>query len=264
MSSTPAPRLRDHLPEYLLEGLGLGLFMASAALFGVLLFHPSALATALPDPFLRRTLMGLAMGLTAITLVYSPLGKRTGAHLNPATTLTFFRLGKIAPRDALGYGLGQFAGGVLGLWGAAMLLGGWLADPQVSYVATRPGVLGTAWAFAAEVAITFLLMSVVLRVSQSRHWNRWTGLCAGALVWLYITLEAPVSGMSMNPARTLASALVAGDFTALWIYFTAPPLGMLLAAEVFVRSRGLRAVLCAKLHHDNPARCVFRCGWGGH
>jgi aquaporin Z len=104
-------------------------------------------------------------------------------------------------------------------------------------------------------------MSVILSISNMEKLARYTGLFAGALVATYITLEAPISGMSMNPARTLGSAFSAHSWTALWIYFTAPMSGMLLAAEVYVRLRGARAVHCAKLHHQNPHRCIFRCGY---
>src|SRR5262249_39396013 len=90
-------------------------------------------------------------------------------------------------------------------------------------------------------------------------WNRYAGLAVGICVALFITFEAPLSGMSMNPARTLGSAAGAMRFDHLWIYFTAPPLGMLLAAEVRLRSRGLHSILCAKLHHGNDRRCIFRC-----
>ena len=69
--------------------------------------------------------------------------------------------------------------------------------------------------------------------------------------------------MSMNPARTFGSALSARVWTALWIYFLAPPLGMLLAAELYVRGHGARRVLCAKLHYHNTRRCIFHCGYAG-
>ena len=78
---------------------------------------------------------------------------------------------------------------------------------------------------------------------------------------IYISIEAPVSGMSMNPARTVGSAFSAWNWTAIGIYFAAPPLGMLTAAEFYVRRYGARRVLCAKLHHDNPQRCIFRCNY---
>jgi aquaporin Z len=114
----------------------------------------------------------------------------------------------------------------------------------------------------AEVVITFLLMSVILVVTNTPRLARYTGLFAGALVATYITVEAPLSGMSMNPARTFASALPAQAWTALWVYFSAPLLGMLGAAELYVRRYGLQQAICAKLHHQNAKRCMFApCGY---
>jgi aquaporin Z len=252
--------LRAHWPEYLMEGALLGLFMISACVFTVLLEHPaSALHGAIPDPFARRALMGAAMGLTAVALIYSPWGKRSGAHFNPSTTLTFLRLGRVAGPDALFYATAQFAGAVAGVLAAAVLLSGRGRHPAVQFAATIPGPGGVAVAFASEAAITFLLMTVVLAVANDRRWNRFTGLAAGACVALFITFEAPLSGMSMNPARTFGSAVASMRWDAIWIYFVAPPLGMLLAAEVRVRSKGLGSVLCAKYHHENLHRCIFRC-----
>jgi aquaporin Z len=248
----------SHWPEYAIEAGLLGLFMISACGFTVLLEHPRSpvhLATA--DPILRRALMGLAMGSTAVALIYSPWGKRSGAHFNPATTLTFFRLGRIPRSDAIAYVAAQFVGGALGVLGASLALGGLIADRAIRFAATLPGPAGVPAAFVAEVVITFVLMCVILRVSNHPTRAHLTGLCAGALVAVYITIEAPLSGMSMNPARTLASALFTRDWTALWIYFTAPPLGMLLAAELYVRRRGSAAVFCAKLHHQHAQRCIF-------
>jgi aquaporin Z len=256
--------LRRHWPEYLIEAFLLGAFMVSALGFTVLLEHPaSRLHAALPDPTLRRGLMGLAMGCTAITLVYSPWGQRSGAHFNPAFTLTFFRLGKIEPADALGYVAAQFAGGVAGVLAIAALLGERVAAPTVNYAVTLPGMAGAAAAFAAEVAISFVTMLTVLVVSNGRL-ARFTPLFVGTLVATWITLEAPLSGMSMNPARSFSSAAGAQLYASLWLYFSAPLVGMFAAAEVFVRTRGLRAVHCAKLHHQNAQRCIFRCGYAAH
>jgi len=252
--------LRLHWPEYLIEACLLGLFMLSASSFGVLLEHPrSPVRAALPSDFLRRALMALAMGSTAVMLVYSRIGKRSGAHFNPAVTLSFLRLHKVRTEDALFYVAAQFAGGVCGMLLADLFLHEWLADPAVAFVATRPGPHGVAVAFAAELAISFVLMQVVLASSSHPRTERFTGLFAGALVATWITFEAPLSGMSMNPARSFGSALVQRSAADLWIYFTAPVLGMLLAAEL--RARVLRAPAphCAKLHHQNPERCIF-CG----
>src|SRR5207245_2219305 len=165
---TMSTALARHWPEYAMEAAELGLFMASAGFFGVLLYHPAS--------------------------------------------------------------------------------------------ATVPRAWGVGVGFAAEVLISFGLMAVVLTVSNTARLARFTGLCAGALVATWIILEAPLSGMSMNPARSFASALPANLWTAFWIYLAAPPLGMLLAAELHVRL-GRLPVLCAKLDHEGGRRCIFRCGY---
>lgn len=245
-----------------MEAAGLGLFMMSAAFVTTLLEYPiSPVHAWLPDPVVRRAWIGIAMGLTAVAIIYSPWGQRSGAHLNPAVTLTFYRLGKIHGIDASAYVLAQFAGGAAGLWLASIVIGMGVQHPTVNYVVTTPGPGGAAAAFAAELLISFGLMLVVLIVSNHVTLNAWTGLFAGALVATYIAVEAPVSGMSMNPARSFASALPAHLWTAFWVYLTAPLIGMLLAAESYVRINGLQRVLCAKLHHQNKARCIFRCGY---
>ena len=252
-----------HWPEYLMEGALLALFMVSASVFGALLEYPlSPVHRAIANPIARRALMGLAMGLTAVALVYSPWGRRSGAHFNPAVTLTFLRLGKVARQDALFYIVAQFAGGVLGVILARAALGPPLAHPSVDYVVTIPGPRGAAAAFAAEFVISGLLMGTILVVSNHDRLMRSPGLFAGALVGLWILLEAPLSGMSMNPARTLGSAAIASVYTGLWIYFTAPPLGMLAAARAYRAARGPLAVRCAKLHHAARERCIF-CGHPG-
>ncbi len=254
--------LRKHWPEYLMEAAELGLFMISACAFSVLLYHSSSpVAQNIHNDMLRRVLMGTAMGSTAIAIVFSPLGKRSGAHFNPSVTLTFFRLGKIEAWDTAFYTLFQFAGGIAGVALASLMLGNLVAHQSVNYAATVPGPNGPLPAFAAELVISFILMSVILTVSNSRRFGRWTGVFAGALVATYISIESPISGMSMNPARTFGSALAARHWMSLWIYFTAPPMGMLLAAEVYRRVKAGQAVACAKLHHHNNQRCIFRCNF---
>jgi aquaporin Z len=256
--------LKRHWPEYLMEAAGLGLFMISAAVFGTLLEHPSSPVHAvLPDPLIRRILMGLAMGLTAIGIIYSPWGRQSGAHLNPAVTLTFWRLGKIESADALFYALSQFLGGLTGMLLIAGLIGPLLAHMHVHYVATVPGPRGPAPAFLVETFISFFLMTMVLICSNQRRLARATGLIAGILVASYVILAAPVSGFSMNPARSFASAVPAHVWTAFWIYFLAPPLGMLLAAECYLRLKGAHEVYCAKLNHFTSRRCIFKCAFAG-
>lgn len=243
-----------------MEGAELGIFMISACFFTALLEHPASPALRLiPNSFVRNALIGLAMALTAVSIIYSGWGKQSGAHMNPAMTLTFFRLGKMEPWDAFFYVIAQFLGGVFGVAVASLLLGMVVTHPSVNYAITRPGPRGVRVAFMAEVLISFVLLLTVLTVSNSKKWARYTGLFAAALIASYITFEAPLSGMSMNPARTFGSAFLARSFDALWLYFVAPPIGMLAAAEVYVRLRSIRAVHCAKYHHNNDKRCIFRC-----
>lgn len=257
-----AAALQRHWPEYMMEGAELGLFMISACLFVALLEYPSSsIHQLLPNPTLRRVLIGVAMGATAIAIIYSPIGQRSGAHFNPAVTLTFWRLGKVEHWDAIFYALFQFVGGTLGVYLSTLLLGMIIADPTVNYVVTVPGSAGVWVALGAEALISFIQISMVLRVANRKHLERYTGLFAGIMVATYIAIEAPYSGMSMNPARTFASAFPAQLWTAWWIYFIAPPLGMLLAAELYLRQHSLHKVFCAKLHHHNDKRCIFRCNY---
>ena len=245
-----------HLPEYLIEAGALGCFMISACTFGTLLGHPgSPVVRAVQSPLILRMMMGVLMGLTAIAIVYSPWGRRSGAQMNPALTLTFYRLGRSAPRDAAAYVGAQFLGGVIGVVVASAWLGTALAAPGVMYVVTQPGMLGVTVAFVAELAISAIMMTMVLRVSSSPRWKRFTGVFAGALVAVYITVEAPLSGMSMNPARTVASAIAAHHWAAVWLYFAAPLAGMLIAAELFVRRRAGGEIPCGKIAHAEP--CIF-------
>src|SRR5437763_11108515 len=191
--------LTSHWPEYLIEAAGLGVFMLSACVFGALLGHPaSPIAGRVARPLVMRAVMGAAMGATALALILSPWGKRSGAHFNPAVTLAFCRLGKIEPWDAFFYVVAQFVGGVAGVVLAAKLLGARIRHPAVSYAATVPGPAGAQVAFLAEFLISFALMSVVLTVSNSERLARYTPLFAATVVATCISLEAPFSGMSMN------------------------------------------------------------------
>ena len=267
MDGTVRQALRGHWPEYLMEAAHLGLFMISACVFTTLLYHPaspvgpgSSLGRGLGDETLRRLLMGIAMASTAVAIVYSPWGRRSGAHFNPAVTLTFWRLGKVAGWDAAFYIAAQFLGGLAGVVVARAWLGAPVAHPAVHYAVTIPGSAGPLVALGAEIAISFVLMLVVLTISNSRA-AVLTGLCSGLLVATYITLEAPLSGMSMNPARTLASAIPARTWTDLWVYFTGPLIGMLVAADVYLLLARGREAVCAKLYHHPGTSCIFRCGY---
>jgi aquaporin Z len=252
--------MRKHWPEYLMEAWGLGTFMVSAGLITTVLEYPhSPIQQAIGNPDLRRALIGLAMGLTAIAIIYSPWGKRCGAHLNPAVTLTFLRLGKIQALDAVFYIIAQFVGGALGVLLVWALLGSAFAEPPVDFVNTKPGATGLLVAYLTEVGMAFGIMLMVLTALASGRLMRFIGLFAGLMVATYIAALAPFSGMSINPARSFASALPGYLWDYLWIYFTAPVLGMQLAIEVFRLRKLGRETFCAKLNHDPAYRCIH-CG----
>lgn len=261
MNTTPATRaLRFHWPEYLIEGWALGMFMISAGMFATLLEWPgSAAHLAIGNGSLRRVLAGIAMGLTAIALIYSPWGKRSGAHMNPAVTLAFLSLGRMQRWDAVFYVVAQCIGGTAGVFIVLTGLRDPFALPPVSYVATVPGPYGWPLALLAEAIISFVMMTTVLRASSSDRFMRYTGVFAGILVATFIAVEAPLSGMSMNPARSLASALPSHLWTKFWIYVLAPVAAMQAAVLVDQRLRGGAAVKCAKLLHAPEQRCIF-CG----
>ena len=230
------------------------MFMLSAAVVTTELEYPGAPLHALIGARARLALIGLAMGSTAVALIYSPWGRRSGAHMNPAVTLAFYSLRRISALDAVGYALAQFAGGLLGMLLSWWLLGERLARPPVSFIVTLPGAQGWPAAFFAEMLISLLLMLAILKVSNSKRWSRYAGIVAGCLIACYVTFESPLSGMSMNPARSVASAWPAGVWHSVWIYFVAPCLGMWTAARIFDKSTpwSERSHHSAKIVHTGP------------
>jgi len=250
--------LHCHWPEYLMEVGEVGLYLCVACLVATLLHHPASIVRQLVSGTLaRRALMGLAMGATAIAMVMSPWGKRSGGHLNPAITFTFYRLRKVQHWDAWFYVVAQFSGAVIGVAVAKYVLRGALGNSAVRYAITVPGVYGTTVAFVAESAISFILMITILFTTNHKKLAPYTPYANGALLAMYYTFEAPLSGMSTNPARTFGSAFHASYWHALWVYFIAPSIGMMTAGEIFLRFRKGAVPFCAKLHHANNERCIF-------
>jgi aquaporin Z len=208
----------------------------------------------IPDPLVRRLITGSIFAGTGTLVVYSMLGRISGAHLNPAMTLAFLRAGKVRPRTAAGYVLAQVGGA---LAGAALVRLAWgdLAT-GVNVGATVPGPSGSLVALVAEAVMTFLLVTLVLRMVGDQRLARYTGLAAGALVAFLVTVEAPVSGTSLNPARSLGPAIVAGVYTDIWVYLAAPFVGALAAVWLSVRDAS-QPVPCAKLYHTDEFACHF-------
>ncbi|MDB5273970.1 MAG: family channel protein [Chitinophagaceae bacterium] len=219
---------------YLIEAWGLGLFMVSACLFTILLEHPDFnLVHTISSDFTRRLLIGIAMGATALGIIQSPWGRKSGAHINPAVTLTMWYLHKIPARDVPFYLLFQVIGGTAGVWLVTALLPHEMAHASIRYVVTVPGKAGVTGAIIGEALIAFLLMSVTLISSNHKKIKSFTPYITGLLITSFVTFEAPYSGFSMNPARTLSSALPSGIWTAWPLYMTVPVLSMLTAAVLY-------------------------------
>ena len=252
---------RFHWPEYLMEAAEVALYLFLICFFaGFLLSPTSPIRHLLRRPIALRASMGVAVGVTVVAIVRTPWGQRSGGHFNPALTVAFYRLGKMDLADAFFYLVAQFSGAAVGVCIARFLLPNTIGRPAVRYAITTPGVRGTALAFIAELAISFVLMLTILVASNRESLARYTPYLVGTLYTTFITFESPLSGMSMNPARSLGPALHAWYWHAIWLYFAAPTLGMLVAAEVFLRGRGGFHPYCAKLHHANNKRCIFRHG----
>lgn len=228
--------LKQKLILYGCEALGLGIFMFSAGVFDILIDHPDLwIRHQLHAATVRRFFIGLSMGLTALGIIFSPFGKKSGAYINPSVTMVRYRLGEINLLDGIFYSISQFIGGAIGMYLVVLILPNLVAHPAINFIVTIPPKNGEILAFILEFLISFLLISTVLFTEKSKSWRKYTPFCVAILITLYITFEAPYSGMSMNPARTFASAIVANQWNSFWIYCTAPVLGMLVGEEIYKR-----------------------------
>jgi aquaporin Z len=247
--------MRRNLSAYLSEFAGTAIMLFIGVSAVAFMWGPGSPVPAVPNAALRRLLTGILFAGGATAVVYSPLGQISGGHINPAVTLAFWRLGKVPARDAVIYVVMQFLGAVAGAYAAGVAWGG--LTRGVQYAATVPGD-GYSWAgaLAAETAITFLLVFLIFVCVNKPKLAPRTGLLAGSLVALLVMIEAPVTGTSLNPARTLGPAILATNYTGLWIYFAGPLAGALIAAAAFTGQWGKQTV-CAKLYHTEKYPCPF-------
>ena len=223
------------LRDYCYEGLGLGIFMFSAGFFDALIDSPNLpIRQHIHSALIRRFFIGITMGLTALYIFNAPFGKKSGAYINPAVTLVQYRLQNIDRKDAFFYMLFQFMGGTLGMYLVYLAMPVLISSPAINYIVTQPGTTGTAIAFIMEFIISFFIISTVLFTSDNKHLAKYTSLFVAILITLFITFEAPYSGMSMNPARTFSSAIISNQWKVFWLYCIAPIGGMLFGERIFV------------------------------
>jgi len=173
-----------------------------------------------------------ANGIIIMVLIYA-VGHVSGAHFNPAVTLAFTLTRHFHKRDVVPYWLAQCAGAIVG----AALLWAFFGDAIDSAV-TAPTV-SDASGFGVEVVLTFLLMFVIMAVAtDTRAVGQAAALAIGATVGMDVLLGGPITSGSMNPARSLGPAVVAGELSDLWLYLIAPPLGAVLGAFAYTFVRG--------------------------
>lgn len=252
--------MRDAMWLYACEFAGTALMLFVGVSAVALMWAPGSPVPALDPPILRRFVTGLLFAGGATAVVYSPLGQKSGGHLNPAVTLAFWRLGKFPQHHVLPYILAQVAGAAAGVALAALAVGGLLRGVQ--YGATIPGE-GWTWigALGAEIACTFALAFLIFVCVNKPTVAARTGLLAGALVVLMVTLVAPISGMSVNPARSAAPAMFVPLVRDQWLYVVGPAAGAWLAAIAYRQQWG-RSMVCAKLYHTAKYPCAFdTCGY---
>lgn len=245
-----ATEFKKNFVLYCYEALGLGIFMFCAGLADVIIDHPAMpIHNHIHSGLVRRFLVGLLMGLTALYILNSPFGKKSGAHINPSVTIVQYRLGNITAINAIFYILFQFIGGSIGMYLIYLVIPQYIKFPSINYIVTQPSDEGVAIALILEFIISFILMLTVLYTNTNKKLSMRTAYFVAALITLFITFEAPYSGMSMNPARTFASAIVSGEWKSFWLYCIAPPLGM-ICGELFVKKILKKNPENVSLHND--------------
>jgi aquaporin Z len=218
----------------------------------------SPVATLLPDPGLRRILTGFLFGATGASIAVSSVGKTSGAHINPVVTLAFWLKGKMSAPHAVGYVVAQLAGGIAG---ALPLLAWGSMGASIDFGGTFPGGGFTLLqATLGEVITTFgLIAGLFLFLGHSRL-RSYTPLLFPFLYAVMVYLEAPVSGTSTNPARSIGPSLVASDWHGWWVYWVGPLLGTFLALAIAQVSwfRCFEIEVAKIYHFEHDPHGVFR------
>jgi aquaporin Z len=255
-------RADNHSFPWLLFGselAGTALLVAIGLSVVILAFgHGSCVVHCIPSSGLRRLITGLLFGTTGALIALSPLGRESGAHINPAVTLAFLLIGKLRMRHALIYLVAQLTGAIVGslpllLWGPM--------GRSVSFGATIPGSgYGAGWALLGEAVTTFALITGLFFFLSHRRTRAFTPALFPVLYAALVFLEAPVSGTSTNPARSLGPALISGDWQDWWVYWIGPLLGTLMGVALYPYGwlQHLEIEVAKLYHFEHDRYSVFR------
>jgi aquaporin Z len=241
---------------FLSELIGTALLILVGLSLVIVMFGAgSPMARVVPGEGTRRLITGFLFGTTGALIALSPVGKESGAHINPVVTLGFWLMGKLDLPTTLGYIGAQLIGAVIGslpllLWGAM--------GKSVAFGATLPGPDFTlATVLLGEVVTTFTMVSLLAVFLGFRTIRPFTPAIFPPLYAIMVWAEAPISGTSTNPARTFGPAIVSGQWQGWWIYWAGPLVGMFLAILVF--SFLAERIEVAKLYHfESDRRRFFR------
>ena len=241
---------------FLAEFLGTALLVLIGLSVVIVMFGTgSPMIALIPDIGSRRLISGFLFGCTGASIAISPLGKASGAHINPAVTLAFYLFLKIDARTAWTYVSGQFTGAVIGCtpllaWGAM--------GSSIHFGATMPGEgYSQNEAMLGEIITTFTMISLLLIFLGVRPLRHYTPSIFPVLYSLMVYFEGDISGTSTNPARSFGPALVSGYWDHWWIYWAGPVTGAFLST--LVMSFAARRITEARLYHfDHDMDMLFR------
>ena len=250
---TLKPQNGWHWREWLAEGAG-----SAVLLFAVVTAKDVAVRVGPPLSGLpwRNVITALAAGAAVAAVAVSAIGRRSGAHLNPALTFGLWLQRTVSPADLAGYWAAQLAGGLLGVT-IARLWGPTVTRPPIEWALVKPTAsIPQLAAASVECAAVLIQLSVVFILLSSRRYHQWAPAASGGILALAFVL-APLSGGALSPLRGIAPDTLAGAYPAVWIYIAGPLLGAAFAAAVLTASG--RHPVTGKLHHDPSIRCHMRC-----
>jgi aquaporin Z len=241
------------------EFIGTALLIGVGVSFVILDFGKgSPIPNLIPDSGLRRAITGFLFGSTGALIAVSWIGKESGAHINPVVTLASWIRGKMNHVHAIGYILCQLIGGIAG---ALPLLFWEGTGSSISYGGTFPGQNFSAFtAMLGECITTFALVFLLFVFIGHNKLKQYTPLLFPVLYAIMVFLEAPVSGTSTNPARSIGPSVISGDWSGWWVYWIGPAAGALIGVAVHKLNWFKKFEFeVAKLYHfEHDRHGVFR------